>query len=190
VAVGAIAFAWLVGGGAWAQPAGESLASDAQTYDFLKGTQWYVPPATLPAVQMNLQNDKIVPLADQTVWNITGSDHGYFWGRSVAVIRPWESSLSSGNPSCSRLLGSVTPDGQVYITFVDSDQKTTVGAVRGIGTLKSYGAAWRFQMQMSTGATGVVAHWSYMLQCKAGQPCETKLPGSNLSLAQFLAQCP
>lgn len=191
IAAGCVAAFVGVCSAAPAEPAAETAASGATTYDFLTGTQWYVPPATLPAVQMNLQNGTIVPLVDQTVWDITNSDHGYFWGRVVTVIRPWGSPPSSGIPSCARMLGSVTPDGHAYITFVDSDQKTTVGAVRGIGTLTRPGSgAWRFQMQMSTGTTGVVAHWSYMDQCKRGQACQTKLPGSNLSLSQFLAQCP
>jgi len=42
---------------------------------------------------------------------------------------------------------------------------------------------------MSTGFNSVLAHWSYMDQCKPGQPCEAQLPGSDLSLEQFLAQC-
>jgi hypothetical protein len=42
---------------------------------------------------------------------------------------------------------------------------------------------------MSSGTTGVVAHSSFMKQCNAGGACETKLPGSELPLATFLAQC-
>lgn len=187
-ASGVAVLAWLIGSAALAEPV--AIASGTLNYDFLRGTQWYVPEATLPAVQMNLQNHRMTALVDQTVWDITNSDHGYFWGRVVTVIRPWGSSASSGNPSCARMLGSVTPDGHVYITFVDSDQKTTLGAIRGIGTLTPNSGGWRFEMQMSTGTTGLVAHWSYMDQCKTRQACQTKLPGSNLSLSQFLAQCP
>ena len=42
---------------------------------------------------------------------------------------------------------------------------------------------------MATGTTTLVAHRSYMAQCKKGEACEAKLPGSDLSLTQFLAQC-
>lgn len=176
--------------GAGAAMAAEPTADQATKYDFLRGTQWYVPDTTLPAVLLNLQNGKVTALVDQTVWDIVSSDHGYFWGRAVTVVRPWGSSTTSGNPSCARMVGSVTPDGHVYITFVEANQSTSAGAARGLGTLTTGSAAWRFEMQMSTGSTGVVSHWSYMDQCKSGQACQKKLPGTELSLSQFLAQCP
>ena len=60
----------------------------------------------------------------------------------------------------------------------------------GIGTLaKVARQGWTFEMQMATGAMSVLAHWSYMYQCKSGDACETTLPGTNQSLADFLAQC-
>ena len=33
------------------------------------------------------------------------------------------------------------------------------------------------------------AHWSAMVQCKPGQPCEDRLPGTKSSLEDFLAIC-
>ena len=158
-------------------------------YAFLRGSKWYVPTETLPAMNMPLNADVVQPLSDQTVWEITGYSKGYFWGRSVAVFRR-PSGNQFGNVACSRMLGSVTPSGRVHITFVLQGDTTTRSAVTGIGTLtREAPQRWIFEMQMATGALSVLAHWSYMYQCKSGDACETTLPGTNQSLAEFLAQC-
>ena len=164
-------------------------AADRVQFGFLRGSKWYVPAQTLPAIEMNLANGKVSGVVDQTVWDITGYRYGYFWGRTAAVFTRQAAGVPNSQLSCASMLGSVTPDGRVYITFTPQGQKTTLGAVRGIGTLTRSGSGWQFEMQMSTGTTSVIAHWSYMAQCRPGQACEAKLPGSDLSLAQFLAQC-
>jgi hypothetical protein len=158
-------------------------------YGFLRGSKWYVPTETLPAVNMPLNSNVVQPLSDQTVWEITGYSKGYFWGRSVAVFkRP--SGAQLGPVACSRMLGSVTPSGRVHITFVPQRDVTTRSAVTGIGTLaREAPQGWTFEMQMATGTASVVAHWSYMYQCKSGDACETTLPGTSQSLDEFLAQC-
>ena len=164
--------------------------ASADTYSFLRNSKWYVPPATLPAALMTLSDGKVRPVLDQTVWDITGYRDGYFWGRSIAQFMRPDTGAPIGSASCSRMMGSVTPSGRISITFVNEDDKTTLRSVQGTGTLtvKSRGQS-SFEMQMETGATFVVAHWSYMYQCIPGQPCNTKLPGTNLSLAKFIAQC-
>lgn len=164
-------------------------APETIKYSFLNHSQWYVPTATLPAVEMNLADGKVTGVVDQTVWDITGYRYSYFWGRTAAVFTRQVGGKPQMSLSCATMLGSVTPDGQVYITFVPQGQKTALAAVRGIGTLKPSGHGWLFQMQMSTGTTTLVAHRSYMAQCKTGEACEARLPGSELSLSQFLAQC-
>jgi hypothetical protein len=172
----------------WAENAGQPTG--VKQFNFLRGSKWYVPPETLPAVEVKLKTGRVRAVIDQTVWDIPNYRDGYFSGRSVAVLKYAATGQPIGPVACSRLIGSVTPSGHVYITFVDADQATAFGAVRGIGTLSGNDQdGWRFEMQMSTGATSVVAHWSYMDQCKPGQACEAQLPGSDLSLADFLAQC-
>jgi len=47
-------------------------AADMVKYIFLRGSKWYVPSETLPAVEMNLANGKVSGVVDQTVWDITG----------------------------------------------------------------------------------------------------------------------
>jgi hypothetical protein len=174
---------------AQAQSSGQAGAAAGQ-FRFLKNSKWYVPTETLPAAELKLTTGRVRALIDQTVWDIDHYRDGYFSGRSVAAFKYAATGEPFGAPACSRLIGSVTPSGHVYIIFVDDGQNTAFGAVRGIGTLTgSDQAGWRFEMQMSTGATSVVAHWSYMDQCKPGEACEAQLPGSDLSLADFLAQC-
>ena len=171
-----------------AQPVQRDLS--VATFQFLRGSKWYVPAATLPALELKLRNGAARALIDQTVWDITQYRYGYFWGRTVAVFRYAVNGQPLGAPACSRMVGSVTPSGRVHITFVPAGDKTMSNATVGTGTLTgSNQQGWRFEMQMSTGLNSVVAHWSYMDQCKPGQQCETRLPGSNLSLADFLAQC-
>ena len=165
-------------------------ASAVAKYRFLQDSKWYVPTATLPAIEFKLRNGVARSLIDQTVWDITSYRYGYFWGRSVAVFTRPGSGEPIAAPSCTRMVGSVTPSGRVHITFIGEDQNTVMGAVRGIGTLSGDDQqGWIFEMQMSTGSTSLIAHWSYMEQCKPGQQCEAQLPGSDLSLSDFLAQC-
>jgi hypothetical protein len=183
----AFTLACLGGFAAWAEAPITPNAADK--YSFLAGSSWYVPTQTLPAIEMNLANGKISLVADQTVWSITGYRYGYFWGRTVAVFTRRVAGALKTSLSCASMLGSVTPDGRVQITFVPKGQKTALTAVRGTGALSQTPNDWLFEMQMSTGTTSVVAHWSYMAQCKPGQACEAELPGSSLSLQQFLAQC-
>jgi hypothetical protein len=172
-----------------AEPAVQEIAN-ARKYQFLRGSKWYVPPSTLPAVEVKLTTGIVRAVVDQTVWDITNYRDGYFWGRSAAVFTYAVTKQPLGEPACARMVGSVTPSGRVHITFVPDGLKTMALATVGTGSLSGNNAAgWRFEMQMSTGTTSVIAHWSYMKRCWAGQACEGKLPGTNLSLADFLAQC-
>jgi hypothetical protein len=179
----------------WAAGIGAALAAEPGAklpdYGFLRGSAWYVPPATLPAAVLDPSTGAVKPLVDQTVWEITHYRDGYFWGRTVVQLTNPASGMPTGNPACFTMIGSVTPTGDVQMTFIQQGQTSTLGAARGAGTLsQSRGGDWKFQMQMSSGTTSLVVHWSYMVQCKAGQPCQAKLPGSSLGLSAFLAQCP
>lgn len=174
---------------AWAKPP-TTTEQAVVKFSFLRDSKWYVPRQTLPAMEMKLQTGRVRAVVDQTVWHITNYRDGYFWGRTAAVFTYAGTGQPIGDPACSRMVGSVTPSGLVHITFIPAGQNTMLGAVVGTGTLTGSNAeGWAFQMQMSTGTTSVIAHWSYMDQCKSGDACEAKLPGSQLSLADFLQQC-
>jgi hypothetical protein len=165
-------------------------AAFADNYSFLRGSKWFVPPSTLPAAVMTLKDGKVQPVLDQTVWDITGYKDGYFWGRSIVQFMRPDTGAPVGSASCTRMMGSVAQSGKVLITFINDADKTTLQAVQGVGTLSR--AAHNvpvFEMQMATGSTFVLAHWSYMFQCIPGQPCNARLPGTKLSLAKFIAQC-
>jgi hypothetical protein len=190
IAAGVIAAAGGLGcSTTWAAPP-TATVQDVAKFSFLRGSKWYVPRQTLPAIEMKLRSGAVRAIVDQTVWDITDYRDGYFWGRTAAVFTYAGSGQPAGDPACSRMVGSVTPSGRIHITFIPEGQNTMLGAVRGTGTLTGNNSeGWTFEMQMSTGTTSVIAHWSYMEQCKPGQPCENRLPGSNLSLANFLKQC-
>lgn len=184
----AIAFIAVVG------PTRESVAAplpDMAKYDFLEGSKWFVPHSTLPAITFDLATGTASAIVDQTVWDITHYRYGYFWGRTVAELRDAESGELLSEPSCMHLVGSVTPRGQVHITFINQDQPTALTATRGTGWLVWHGrTGWRFEeMQMSAGMTSVVVHWSFMEQCKPGQTCEAQLPGTDSSLWDLLDVC-
>jgi hypothetical protein len=173
-------------------PAAPALAapSEVAKYRFLEDSKWIVPPATLPAISFDLATGTATAIVDQTVWDITHYRDGYFWGQTAAQMRD----ASTGklvSSACMHMVGSVTPSGKVHITFVNQDQETALTAVRGTGRLvRAKGAGWVFEeMQMSSGSTSIVAHWSVMAQCKPGQPCEDRLPGTKSSLEDFLANC-
>jgi hypothetical protein len=160
-------------------------------YEFLKGSQWYVPTATLPAISVDPSTAAVTPLIDQTVWNITGYQSGYFTGVSIALFQSPTTGTAKFPVSCTDMVGSVTPSGVVLISFFNpSDPNAAANATIGTGTLaKEANGVWRFTMQMTTGSRSVIAHWSYMNQCKKGEACVGKLPGADLSLQSFIAQC-
>jgi hypothetical protein len=190
--IAALLAAALIGAGhadARAEQPGLSAPGSSQ-FNFLRGSTWYVPPQTLPAAQLMLDSGLVEGVIDQTVWQITDYSAGYFWGYSIAMLKRMATGEQIGSTSCSRLLGSVTPAGHVHIAFVPQGDHTTSKSTIGTGYFQNVAPqGWTFEMQTSTGATFVLAHWSYMYQCKAGQPCESRLPGTTMSLSQFVSQC-
>lgn len=162
-------------------------ASAADPYAFLAGTKWYVPAATLPAVLFDPAAGTFAGVGDQTVWAIDGYQAGYFRGRAAVLL------TQNGKPAapvqCMRLLGSVAPGGSVHVSFVPVGDDTAANATTGTGRLALDGNRWRFLMQMASGTGKLVAHWSYMDQCRPGQPCQSRLPGTNVGLDALLARC-
>lgn len=170
-----------------AVPLARAEAPFPQRYAFLAGSAWYVPRQTLPAVMLDPQAGTAAAIVDQTVWSIEGYRGGYFTGRAAVLLK------RDGRPvapiQCLRLVGSVTPEGSVLVSFVPADATTADGATTGVGRLERDGTRWRFLMQMATGSSSLVAHWSYMDACRAGESCRTRLPGTVRGLDAFLARC-
>ncbi len=143
---------------------------------------WVVPQQTLLAYLYD--NGNITPVNDQTVWVISTYNKGYFAGQSYTAIDV--STLSQ-----RYLIGSITAEGRVFITFY-SGISTSTDLVTGIGTLnvKSSGQC-AFIMQMNSGQNGVsgLTHGSFMVPANPGDALYNNLPGTNnMSVPQFLAQ--
>lgn len=161
-------------------PAVTSTATDIYQYCF-KNSTWVVPPQTLLSYLYN--NGTVTKASDQTVWVISSYNQGYFFGDSYTAID--NSTLSQ-----RFLAGTVTSEGKVFITFY-SGTSTSTDLVNGVGVLsvKSSGQC-SFIMQMNSGQNGVsgLMHWSYMIPVNPGDPFYNNLPGTQMSVPQFLAQ--
>jgi hypothetical protein len=155
-------------------------SADPYQYCF-NNTTWVVPPQTLLAYLYD--NGNTTAVSDQTVWVISNYNKGYFSGQSYTSI---DNSLLSQR----YLIGSVTSQGRVFITFY-SGTSTSTDLVTGIGNLsvKSSGQC-SFIMQMNSGQNGVsgLTHWSYMIPVNPGDAFYNNLPGTNMSVPEFLAQ--
>ena len=160
-----------------------AAADNVTDWRWLNGTTWYVPTTGLPAYIYSPDGNQLVPIQDQTVYTITGYRNGYFWGRTA-------SKLGSYDVSCLSLVGSVTPEGKIYLTFtaypyVDDPEPTI-----GVGTMTRKQSQWTMENQMSSGsATAQVGHWAYMVQTRPNTASWSSLPGVNMSVPDFMAPC-
>ena len=167
----------------------DALGRDTSPWSWLGahgGTYWYVPTENLQAIKWDTSAPSAyASIRDQTVWHIANFDNGYFFGPLVVQFE--------GYPRlCQYMVGSVTPEGRVYISF-NSVQVVPVGnpsITTGTGAMVWQRGGWTFNMQMASGSSSTqVAHWAFMHQCTADQPCWKHLPGTTQSLAEFLAEC-
>jgi hypothetical protein len=169
-------------------------AAPVDRWQWLENTYWYVPADYLLALVSSPTRQSPIPASDQTVYHIVGYSGGYFWGPTAVTYEPLGGSSNSG-PACLQLVGSVTPEGKVHLTFTLVPTGTTIPSSNpptvGIGTMTRKQAAWTMANQMSTAAVGniLLTHWAYMYECKRNEACFTDLPGSGLSIPEFLAPC-
>ena len=150
-------------------------------WQWLKGTTWYVPFRT-PLVGFFLVNGQIVlPVVDQTVYQITDYREGYFWGKLVKSL--------SGSPNCSSIIGSVTPEGWIQMSLVSQDLSSVS---RGTGSMRFKRGAWTMEWQGTSGPDVATqySHWAYMTLTHPGLPSWDNLPFVNMSVPDFMAQCP
>lgn len=155
-------------------------AVDSYEYCF-RNTTWLVPPQTLLAYSYN--NGSISQVSDQTVWVFSTYNNGYFSGISYT-------SLDNVILSQRYLIGTVTADGRVLITFY-SGVSISTDLVSGMGTLNiNSSGQCTFIMQMNSGTNGVsgLTHWSYMVPVNPGDPFYNRVPGTTLNLPDYLAQ--
>jgi hypothetical protein len=151
-------------------------------WDWLANTYWYCPAADVPALLYGADGS-LAWIDDQTIWHVTGSKAGYFWGRGVVLL------ATPGQPDSRRrapmtFIGSITPANQVHITFRSGAGAPTVA----IGSIDGKPKKAQFSMQMSSGApAGLVVHWAHMLQVREGDPEWTDLPCVGASVDAVLA---
>lgn len=156
-------------------------------WEWLNGTTWYVPFPNLLAFNYDAATNSIVPLSDQTVYQITDYRLGYFWGRTATQI-------NENGRTFSALFGSVTPEGKILLSFKQYDPITSV-PIQGFGSMTRKAGQWTMENQMfsspsATNPTSTFGHWAYMVQTEPGDASWTSLPGVDISVDEFLADCP
>lgn len=154
-------------------------------WNHLENSYWFVPVAYLPALQMNAEATEPTFMIDQTVWQITGYRDGYFWGNCAALVYE-KGTTPTDPPTARRLVGTVTPDGQVLITFMSISSIGAAQSIQGYGKMTQKNDQWFFEMQMSSGVTDLIAHWAYMEMTQPGDPSWKQLPGTDYSVPAFL----
>jgi hypothetical protein len=164
--------------------------TNPQDFQWLAGTYWYVPAASLPALQYDAAQNTLAWIVDQTVWHITGYRSGYFWGVCAVLVRDAGDEAPTrgrgAQPTGLALFGSITPEGRVQLTFVPDAALTSRSATTGIGRAIPQDGGVAMEMQMSTGSVDCTAHWAYMTQTAPGEPSWDTLPGVGLSVPEML----
>lgn len=156
-------------------------------WDWLADTWWYVPTVYLPALEYQPSAEQpYVWLSDQTLWHLEMYRAGYVTGRVWAKL---SSNDAEPTYSCTTLVGSVTPDGNVYFSFVSDSTLGAAMATTGIGRMRQNDSGWAFEMQMGTGVTSLITHWAFMEQCRPNDEAWNQLPGTNQSVPEFVQVC-
>jgi hypothetical protein len=155
----------------------------AKRWSWLANTYWYVPPANLPAVLYNSSTGTLTPVKDQTVYHIAAYKNGYFWGSSATQ-------LGSSQPSYSTMLGSVTPEGRILLTFTSTGKSKSPSITEGFGEMRRKYGQWTMENQMFTAPieTLQIDHWAYMVQTHPGLPSWNSLPSAGVSVPMLLNQ--
>lgn len=161
------------------------MSTENHNWSFLKDTYWYVPVNYLLALQMSAEDTTPTRMVDQTVWQIVGYEQGYLWG-NAAILLYEEGTTPSNAPTGMQMLGTVTPNGQVQITFMPINPIGAAIGTSGWGNMRMQKESWAFEMQMSSGTTELLSHWAYMWMTQKGELSWRKLPGTEYSVPEFL----
>jgi hypothetical protein len=148
------------------------------TWDWLAGTFWYVGEKDLPAYLYDTRTQSGGMVPDQTVFQITESKNGYFRGTAVVEIAMSRSSFT--------ILGVVTPDGSVLLSFLPNDPVGVPTTGTGRFTYVGRELTMLNQMASSPSERVRVLHWAYMRLTKPGAASWDRLPGTNVSVPEFL----
>jgi hypothetical protein len=156
-------------------------------WQWLAGTYWYVPAVSLLAPLFSRNRKRPMWLSDQTVWQIMGYKNGYFWGYAAVRMEP-AAGGESAQPVAQVLTASVTPEGNVHMTFMPVKSSGGSPGNVGIGHMRWGDGAWTAQMQMSSTPSddALLLHWANMVQCGPGDAAWQQLPGTSQSVPAFL----
>ncbi len=165
-------------------PEAGAIASTSKRWSWFAKTYWYVPTANVPATLYDNSTGTIVPVLDQTVFEITGYSNGYFWGKTVTQ-------LGSSSPSGSSMVGSVTPQGKVLLTFT-ATSGSSPSVTEGFGTMVRKHGQWTMENQMFTSPSSAlqIGHWAYMVRTRPGLASWNDLPSAGVSVPEFLSESP
>lgn len=149
---------------------------------WLEGTYWYCAAACMPALRTD-GTDAFSWVVDQTVWYVSGFADGYFWGTAAVLLTPAGETPDADDKQDMTFFASVTPSGQVQVSFVTSPLAATVGT----GRVTTWEGQTAFEMQMASGPpASMVAHWAYMIQVRPGDPAWERLPGAGVSVQEMV----
>lgn len=170
-----------------AAPAGAADPKPGR-WSWTEGTIWYVPPAGFPAIISSPESNKVLTVYDQTVYSIDRYWKGYIWG--YQRVQFWPKSEDQpvqpdSDPTCARMVGSITPEGTLNVSFTPLN-----GATRttGVGFMEKRDGKWTMEMQMTTGSDDLqISHWAYMEYCDITKKCP--LPGIKGTAQSFLQAC-
>ena len=125
-------------------------------WDWLDGTEWYVPVENLLAYTSldGLSNPQ--PIGDQTIWHIESSAGGQIAGTATVKL-----SISS-DPSETPFIGTVTAGGQIRIEFIVQSGSQPIS---GLGRMRYQQGSWYMQMQMES---SLFTHWAFMAPSEEG----------------------
>ncbi|MFP6564775.1 MAG: hypothetical protein VCC68_09880 [Myxococcota bacterium] len=159
-----------------------SAQAGSRRYDWLAGTTWYVPSSGITALYWSSEIEEAVPAIDQTVYIIDQYADGYFSGRATTL-------LNGSTRACRWLIGSVTPRGEVLLSFIPltgDDAATTLG----FGKMRRRRGRWSMINQtVAALAGGQLAHWAKMKTILPTDADYLRLPGTDESLPDFIAAC-
>lgn len=149
---------------------------------WLEGTYWYCEADCMPALRTR-GTTAFEWVVDQTVWHVTGYRDGYFWGVASVLLTPAGEPPDASRKTDMTFFASVTPQGQVHVSFVTSARATTTGT----GRITTRGGRTVFEMQMASGpGAALVLHWAYMAQVTPADPAWTHLPGAGVSVEEMV----
>jgi hypothetical protein len=156
-----LAFLGLAHGAGTASAQVSASAEVNGNWSWLRGTNWYVPAASLPAILSGPGSAAPQTVLDQTVFHVEDYQGGYLWGTAVVQVAPVPGGRAIAPPLCLTFTGSVNPEGAVLLSFtfvVPGSAPAGVVKTQGIGVMRWKDGEWMMEMQMSTGGQQEMTH--------------------------------